>query len=136
MPIVIDASVAVDWFLPARPKIADLALDAVVADGAIVPVLWRWEIQDVLRRFSLAGRLTQTVDVIRAELRELPIVIDDGIGGPFGPEAAVAARYNLTVYDAAYLELAIRRGVTLASGDGALIAAAKAAKLKPLGRRT
>jgi predicted nucleic acid-binding protein len=132
--IVLDASVAVEWFLPSPNKIAVIALDKVVADGAIVPALWRWEVQDVLRRLELAGRLTQSVDFIRSELRELPITVDDGLTSLFGDEAAVAARYNLTLYDAAYLELALRLRAPLATNDKALVAAAKAAKLSPLRR--
>jgi len=44
-------------------------------EGAVVPALWRWEVQDVLRRLHLAGKLNQTIDFIRGELRELPITI-------------------------------------------------------------
>jgi predicted nucleic acid-binding protein len=134
MPIVIDANIAIDWFLNEPAKIAEFALDAVAADGAIVPQLWRWEVQDVLRRLNLAGRLTRPVDFIRSELRELPITVDDGLTGLFGDEAAIAARYNLTVYDAAYLELALRLRAPLATTDKALAAAAKAAKVSRLRR--
>jgi predicted nucleic acid-binding protein len=134
VPFVLDASIAVDWFLPEPNKVAEIALDKVVAEGAVVPALWRWEVQDVLRRLDLAGRLTQPVDFIRSELRELPITVDDELTGLFGDEAAIAARYNLTVYDAAYLELALRLRTSLATNDGALFAAAKAAKLSPLRR--
>ena len=129
MPIVIDANIAIDWFLNEPSKTAELALDAVAADGAIVPQLWRWEVQDVLRRLELAGRLTKPIDFIRAELRELPIAVDDELTSLFGDEATIAARYNLTVYDAAYLELALRLRAPLATTDKALAAAAKAAKV-------
>jgi len=100
MPIVIDANVAIAWFLTKPSKVAENALDAVAAEGAIVPPLWRWQVQDVLRRLDLAGRLTKPVDFIRTELRELPITVDDGLTNLFGNEAAIAARYNLTLYDA------------------------------------
>ncbi len=134
MPIVLDASVAVDWFLPKPNTVAEIALDNVVADGAMVPALWRWEVQDVLRRLHLAGRLRKSVDAVCAELRELPIAVDDELASLFGDEAPLAAKYNITVYDAAYLELAIRLRVPLATNDRALAAAAKAAKLVPLRR--
>jgi predicted nucleic acid-binding protein len=134
VPIVLDASIAVDWFLPNPNKLAGIALDRVVADGAIVPALWRWEVQDVLRRLRLAGRLALSVDHVRSELRELPIALDSELSGLFGDEAAVAARYGLTLYDAAYLELALRLRTPLATNDAALAAAAKAAKLTPLRR--
>ncbi len=130
MPIVIDANVAVDWFLPNTNAVASIALDHVVAGGAVVPALWRWEVQDVLRRLDLAGKLTQPVDFIRAELRELPITVDDELTRLFGDEAAVATRFNLSVYDAAYLELAIRLDAPLTTSDSGLAAAAKAAKVR------
>jgi predicted nucleic acid-binding protein len=134
VPIVLDASVVVDWFLPNRSEVAEIALDAVVSDGAVVPALWRWEVQDVLRRLDLAGRLTQSTDFIRTELRELPITVDDELTALFGNEAAIAAQYNLTCNDAAYLELALRLHAPLATNDRALAAAAKAANLVPLRR--
>jgi predicted nucleic acid-binding protein len=136
VPIVLDANVAVDWFLPNPNQLAETALDLVVAEGAVVPALWRWEVQDVLRRLSLASRLTKSVGFIRTELRELPIAVDDELISLFGEEAAVAERYNLSVSDAAYLELALRLRVPLATNDRSLSAAAKAAKLSPLRRRT
>lgn len=129
MPIVIDANVAVDWFLAAPSDAAEAALDAVVSAGATVPALWRWEVQDVLRRLHLAGRLTKSVDFIRTELRELPIAVDNELTRLFGDEAALAARYRLTVYDAAYLELALRLHAPLATTDKALAAAARAANV-------
>ena len=69
---------------------------------------------------------------IRAELRELPITIDDELTALLGTEAAIATRYNLTCYDAAYLELALRLQAPLATNDRALTAAAEAAKIAPL----
>ena len=132
MPIVLDANVTVDWFLPNMNDVASTALDLVVADGAGVPALWRWEVQDVLRRLDLAGKLTQKVDIIRDELRELPITVDDELTSVFGDEATVSARYNLAVYDAAYLELAIRKRLPLATDDRGLVAAVEMAKLPPI----
>jgi predicted nucleic acid-binding protein len=129
MPIVIDATIAIEWFLSEPSSTAGSALDALAAEGAIVPPLWRWEVQDVLRRLELGGRLTKPVDFIRSELRELPITVDDGLTGLFGDEARIARRYNLTVYDAAYIELALRLRAPLATTDKALAAAAKAANV-------
>jgi predicted nucleic acid-binding protein len=111
VPVVLDANVAVDWFLPDMNDVAEIALQMVVTDGAVVPALWRWEVQDVLRRLHLAGKMTRSVDFIRAELRELPITVDDELTTLFGDEASVAAKYNLSLYDAAYLELALRLNV-------------------------
>jgi predicted nucleic acid-binding protein len=132
MPIVIDANVAIDWFLPARNDVAEIALDRVVSGGAVVPALWRWEVQDVLRRLSVAGRLKKPVELIRNELRELQIAIDDDLLSLFGDELAVSTRYGLSVYDASYLELALRLRIPLATNDRALAEAAKAASVEPL----
>jgi predicted nucleic acid-binding protein len=129
MAIVIDANIAIDWFLENPSEIASNALDTVVHRSAIVPALWRWEVGDVLRRLHASGRITKPVDYIRAELRQLPIAVDDELSSMFGNEALVASRYGLTVYDAAYLELALRLGAPLSTTDNALVAAAKAAKL-------
>ena len=129
MSIVIDANIAVDWFLADPGRAAEVALDATAKEGAIVPPLWRWEVQDVLRRLQLAGRLSKSIDFIRGELRALPITIDNGLTGLFGDESNIAVQYNLTVYDAAYLELALRLRVPLATSDKALASAAKAAKI-------
>lgn len=129
MAVVIDANIAIDWFLDRPGETARSALDTVAASGAIVPPLWRWEVQDVLRRLHLDGRLSKSADHIRAELRELPISVDDELSSLFGHEARVAARYGVTVYDAAYLELAIRLAAPLVTSDKALATAAKAAKL-------
>ncbi len=71
----------------------------------------------------------RTVDYIRAELRELPITVDDRLSSLLGSEAGIATRYGLTGYDAAYLELALPLSAPLATTDKALAAAAKAAKL-------
>lgn len=131
MPIVVDANVVIDWFLPNRNHVAEIALDRVVSGGAVVPALWRWEIQDVLRRLSVAGRLKKPIESIRSELRELQIVIDDDLLSPFGDELALSARYGLSVYDASYLELALRLRVPLATNDRALAEAAKAASVEP-----
>jgi predicted nucleic acid-binding protein len=100
MPIVIDANVAIDWFLSSRNDVAEIALDRVVSGGAVVPALWRWEIQDVLSRLSVAGRLKKPVELIRNELRELQIAVDDDVLSLFGDELTVSTRYGLSVYDA------------------------------------
>jgi predicted nucleic acid-binding protein len=94
---------------------ADAALDLVGREGAIVPALWRWEVQDVLRRLAIGNRL--------------PIEVDRDFVGLFEPEFALASEHGLSVYDASYLELALRLHLKLATGDKKLAAAARAAGL-------
>lgn len=129
MTIVLDANIAVDWFSSSSTKLAEMALDTVGQKGAVVPALWRWEVQDVLRRLAKEDRLNMTVSGALAELRALPIEVDTGLAGLFGPEYVLATDYGLSVYDASYLELAIRRNIRLATGDRKLAAAARAVGL-------
>jgi predicted nucleic acid-binding protein len=126
VPIVIDANIAVDWFSSTSTKLADAALEAVGRDGAIVPALWRWEVEDVLRRLALEDRLNFAVTDALAALRALPIEVDNGIVGLFGSEFVVASDHRLSVYDASYLELAIRLNLKLVTGDKKLAVAARA----------
>lgn len=125
MPIVIDANIAIAWFRPDTSKLADAALDALGEHGAVVPALWRWEVQDVLRRLSKSGHLTLSIEAALAEMRQLPITVDDEVRGLFGDESALAQRHGLSVYDAAYLEVALRHRLPLATSDKKLAATAK-----------
>jgi predicted nucleic acid-binding protein len=127
MPIVIDANIAIAWFRADANTLADAALDELSEHGAVVPALWRWEVQDVLRRLAEGGHLTLTVEAALAEMRQLPITIDDVVSGLFGDETALSKKYRLSVYDAAYLEVALRHSLPLATSDKKLAAAAKAA---------
>lgn len=125
MPLVIDANVAVAWFGKKPDRLATRALDEIERDGGLVPPLWRYEVQDVLRRMRKAGQLAVKVEDALAELRQLPIAIDDAASGLFGNEYALAVQHGLSVYDAAYLDLAIQRGVALVTLDRRLAAAAR-----------
>jgi predicted nucleic acid-binding protein len=127
MTVVIDANVAVAWFRPDASRFADHVLDVLCGSEAIVPALWTWEVQDVLRRIGGGGGLTMPVDGALAEMRQLPITIDDERPGLFGDEMILSKRHGLSVYDAAYLSLAIRRGLPLVTIDKKLGAAARAA---------
>jgi len=125
--LVIDANIAVAWFRRSPSKLADAALDALCKEGAIVPALWRWEVQDVLRRLATGGHLAMAVTDALTEIRQLPITVDDEFSGLFGPEFTIASNYGLSVYDAAYLEVAVRQGMPLATIDKELATAARRA---------
>jgi predicted nucleic acid-binding protein len=125
--IVIDANIAIGWFGPAVNAASDAALDALSEDGALVPALWRWEVQDVLRRLADGGHLRLSAEAALAAMRQLPIAVDDDVPGLFGDALALAKQYDLTVYDASYLEIALRRRLPLATIDKRLAAAAKRA---------
>jgi len=126
MPFVVDASVAVCWFMPdERDPIADAALRKIRLDPAVTSVLWWYELRNVLIVNERRGRLdnAKTVRVLRL-LRGLAVATDADVE----EEALMqlARRHRLTVYDAAYLELALRKGYPLATLDAALSIAARA----------
>ena len=89
------------------------------SDGAIVPNLWRLEIANVLLLAERRGRLDKLgVEQRLGLLAALPISIDaDTDAYAWNDTILLARAERLTLYDAAYLELAIRRDVALASLD-------------------
>ena len=126
--IVVDASMAITWlFEDETTADARAILLRVVRDGGVVPSLWRLEIANTLRLAVRRNRceegfLRQAV----AYLEQLPIT-DDADTGRFAWSVTLelARVEGLTAYDAAYLELALRRNLPLATGDKALIAAGR-----------
>jgi predicted nucleic acid-binding protein len=133
MHCVLDSSAALAWVLPGEANPAtDVLLTAVGGEGAIAPGLWPLEVANVLwlaerrGRISLAER-TQAL----ALLDELPIEIDDQTPArAFSATSALAAGTGLTVYDACYLELAMRLDLPLASLDKGLCQAAQASGVR------
>ena len=127
---VLDSSATIAWVLPGEAtKATEALLTAVGEQGAAAPGLWPLETANVLwmaerrRRITLAER-TQALAI----LDELPIRIDDRTAAQaFGAISALASARDLTIYDACYLELALRLGLPLASLDKALCQAAAAA---------
>lgn len=125
---VADASVAVAWVHPAQSSLeASAWLDALAAGAQlVVPSIWSLEVSNALLSLERRGRLKPEERHRALEfLRALPVVIDhDGGNHAFGDLAAIATRETLSVYDASYLELAVRRKLPLGCRDGALRAAA------------
>jgi predicted nucleic acid-binding protein len=127
MDFVLDASVSLAWFLPDEsPSYADHVLDLLRNSQAFVPAIWPFEFANALLVAERRGRLAGAV--ARAcldRVRLLPVTVDrDSSLHAFGPVHALARQHGLAVYDAAYLELAARRGIPLASLDEPLSAAA------------
>lgn len=123
---VIDASVTLPWFFPdeATPFTEGL-LDALGTQPLWAPALWVLECTNVLqsaqrRRRIDANRRAQ----IAGELGQLPVRVDHE-PLDFMTIDRLAAAHGLSAYDAAYLELALRRSLTLVSLDARLIAAAQ-----------
>ncbi len=131
MIFVLDNSVAMRWcFENAAHPYADSVLKRLAGgDAAIVPAIWFYEASAVLSRAQNRGTLAaQKADEFIAELRSLNIAADDGSAARVFPDVhLVATSYRLTSYDAAYLELAIRRSLPLATLDKDLVQACSAA---------
>ncbi|MDZ5648273.1 type II toxin-antitoxin system VapC family toxin [Nitrospirillum sp. BR 11828] len=135
MSVVLDASMAVAWlFDDERTASAHTAMLCVVAEGAFVPALWRLEVANVLRNAVRRGRCDEAyVDRSLTRLGRMAIQSDEETDSrAWTTTRQLAREEDLTLYDAAYLELALRRGIPLASCDAALIAAAKRRGLEVL----
>ena len=128
MSLVVDSSMALAWCLRDEGTGATAAvLRDVIRDGAVAPSLWRLEVGNALQTAIRRKRITAEVrDSALADLRALEIVIDDETDArAWSRTLRLAEQHGLTLYEAAYLELADRRGLPLASLDKALCTAAK-----------
>ena len=127
MTLVIDASMTIAWLLTDETTAkAHKILDQVTENGAVVPSLWRLEVANVLRNAVRRGRCDESfVDESLTNLAALPINIDDATDAQaWGPTRQLSLENDLTLYDAAYLELAIRTGKAIATLDKDLVKAA------------
>lgn len=127
--LIIDSSVALAALLPDEQAHAALKImQRVASAGTIVPSVWRLEVGNVLLMSLRRGRLSaHQKEAIQRGLDALPVHVDaetdaHALAGTF----ALAERTGLTLYDAAYLELAIRANAELATLDGELARAAQA----------
>ena len=118
---VLDCSVAISWIMPDEAYNVEL-LNQVVDKGAIVPSLWTLEVGNVLLIAQRSKRITlEHIHKAIYTLRELPIVIDTMTSHNAWLETMeLAERYNLTLYDASYLELSLRFSLPLATFDKTL----------------
>ncbi|HEX3862787.1 MAG TPA: type II toxin-antitoxin system VapC family toxin [Stellaceae bacterium] len=133
--IVVDASVALTWcFADEAAADTDAILDRLKAFGAFVPSLWHIEMANVLLMAERRGRTIVGGLVARLDLlAQLPITTDTETTSRAWREIVGLARTELmTTYDAAYLELAMRRGVPLATRDADLAKAARRAGVSVL----
>jgi predicted nucleic acid-binding protein len=133
---VLDNSVAMCWLLhDGRP--ADIAysikvLDSLAAQQAIVPGLWALEAANVIAKAESKGLITEArTQAFLVNLERLNIVVDKATATQaLGETLNLARRYALSAYDAAYLELALREALPLATLDADLAKAAKKAGVK------
>jgi predicted nucleic acid-binding protein len=112
-----------------RSPDADLLIDKVGAEGAVVPDLWHLEIANGLVSGERRCRIKPAESAaFVAMIEALPIDTDETSARRALHETISLAReHRLSAYDAAYLELAMRLGLPLATGDRSLAAAARRA---------
>ena len=131
--IVIDSTVPLAAVLPERHSDAVRDVLLRVADqGAIVPAHWYLEVGNLLLTAERRGVLSEDLrTIIQTQLLVLPIATDGETAARAWRETAELARkYGLSLHDAAYLELAFRRGIALATFDATLLRAANVAGIK------
>lgn len=120
MSLVLDCSIALAWVYPDEvTEAVRQVFEAVTAEGCVVPMLWRLEVANELTTAVRRGRVTAR---FRAEalhaLGLAPIAVDpETIANAWTTTLQLADRFALSLYDAAYLELAHRRALPLASLD-------------------
>jgi predicted nucleic acid-binding protein len=134
VPFVVDASVALAWCFEdeATPQ-TEAVLDRLSHDTAVVPSLWELEVSNVLLAGERRDRLTESQSArFVALLAQLPILVDTA-SVDVGAVLAAGRQHVLTAYDAAYLVLAEREGVPLATLDARLRAAAQAVGVAVIG---
>jgi predicted nucleic acid-binding protein len=129
MPLVVDASVALAWGLPDESSAyADTILAVVEREGLRVPELWAREIANGLAVAYLRKRITSADEkAFLAALSRLKIDVEEPSDAlaVIRDGTAAAVRYGLTAYDAAYVDLAARERLTLATLDTKMCKAAE-----------
>jgi len=132
---VLDASLALQWFLEdeAGRQYSLKILDCLTARRAAVPALWPYEVGNGLLMAHLRKRITiEQIDGFLTRLKALPIDIAPEGRADTLALPALALKHGLTNYDAAYLALALRLALPLATTDADLLRAATAAGVQVL----
>lgn len=132
--MVIDASVAASWFLrPQANALTDALLDNPQRHRFVAPIYFSVELRNVLLLGERRGTITRTESEEKVLLAATLIDIEHGnIEAEAERAWSVARMSGLKLYDAIYLEKALREGRALASRDGRLIEAARTAGVEVL----
>jgi predicted nucleic acid-binding protein len=134
--LVLDSSAALSWGFADEATPAGDTLLREVHGGrrAWVPALWHLEVGNAMLSAKKRGRIDQAgIEKYFATLQDLGIEVDDQtMALAWSKTISLGETYGLSVYDAAYLELALRMGLPLATLDDALRAACAKAGVKVL----
>lgn len=126
---VLDCSIVLAWyFADEKDRYADRVAGALAGATAVVPGHFHLELANVLVVGERRERSTEAqATAFLRRLASLPIVVDSQTAGRACSDIIMLARaHNLSTYDAAYLELAVREKLPLATLDDPLVKAAKA----------
>ena len=129
MSMVLDSSATLAWvYSDEITEPIRQVFNLVSENGAWVPGLWKLEVANILEMGARRGRHDAAFrNSTLADLALLPISVDaETDRQAWGATLQLSERHRLTLYDAAYLELALRRGLPLASLDAELCRAAQA----------
>lgn len=127
MSLILDASMAIAWlFDEERTPTTEAAKHRITREGARVPSIWRLEVANVLRSALRRGRCDEAYAGASLDLLSRLLIAVDGEtdARAWADTRSLSLAEGLTLYNAAYLELAIRAGGALASLDVDLVAAA------------
>jgi predicted nucleic acid-binding protein len=126
MRLVLDASAAVAWASPDEAPPTALA-EAIAASRCVAPALWAFEVHNVLLMLERRGRLdTAGYEAAVAALSALGVELESPSWAQVEHAVTRLARvHQLSIYDAAYLELAMRERLPLATFDGQLAKATR-----------
>lgn len=128
--LVLDASLALQWFLEdeADRQYGISVLASLSTKRAVVPMLWFYEVGNGLLMAYRRKRITfDQIDGFLMRLKALPIDAAEQLPGELLELPTLAQKHGLTNYDAAYLALAMRLNLPLATTDADLRRAAGAA---------
>jgi predicted nucleic acid-binding protein len=135
--LILDSSATLAWIFPEErtDPIVDL-FHLVATQGAVVPELWRIEVANTLNVGIRRGRITQANRYgILSDLADLSIEVDSETKNfVWNTTLELADNHKLTVYDATYLELAMRLSLPLATLDEDLRSAAQREAVPLLGK--
>ncbi|SMB21802.1 putative PilT protein domain protein [Sterolibacterium denitrificans] len=133
MNFVLDNSVVMRWYFGGGATVdleyASRVLDSMTSAGVLVPGVWSLEVANVLARAEAKGLTTEArTETFIGMLNRMDISIDGATSvQALSSILQLARRYNLSSYDASYLELAMREDLPLATLDDDLRRAAKRA---------